>query len=75
MEYTCAINRYICQMLYLGTLQQESTQNLSYQTHVTDISAGRTCTVESQESRNGDSASLRLRVAKIGSPVSNLFGA
>ena len=42
---TSAADRYIRHVPYLDKLQPEGSPNFSYQTHVTDISIGRTCTV------------------------------
>ena len=45
---TSAAHRYIRHVPYQGTLQQESSPKFSYQTHVTDISIGRTRTNNAQ---------------------------
>jgi len=46
-----AADRYIRHVLYQGTLQQRSSPKFSYQTHVTDISIGRTRTLSGGENK------------------------
>ena len=68
---TSAADRYIHHVLYQGTQQQQSSPKFSYHTHVTDISIGRTHSI------NLDKGSIRrllnCRVNLVQAPLARLF--